>query len=58
MRVNKEKLKKSTKADLIHEISLVDEELSNEMHPPSWARCNELLEYKNELHEELKTRQK
>lgn len=56
MRANKEKLKNATKADLIHEISLIDEELSNEMHPASWARCKELLEYKNELQKELRTR--
>lgn len=56
MKVDKTKLKNATKADLICEISLVDNELSNEMHPTSWARCKELLEYKNTLQKELKTR--
>lgn len=56
MKADKNKLKNSTKADLIHEISLVNEELSNEMYPPSWARTKELLEYKDELIAELKIR--
>ncbi len=56
MKADKTKLKNATKADLIHEISLVDEELCNEMYPPSWERTKELLEYKDELKTELKTR--
>lgn len=56
MRADRNKLKNATEADLIREISLVDEELSNAMHPTSWARTKELLEYKDELKAELRTR--
>ena len=56
MKADKTKLKSATKADLIKELSLIDEELSNDMHPVSWARCKELLEYKKEIQSELNNR--
>lgn len=56
MKADKDKLKKATKFDLMEEIDLIDKELSNVMYPPSWARTKELLEYKDELKTELKTR--
>ena len=58
MKADKEKLKNATKFDLIEEIDLIDEELSNAMYSTSWARTKELLEYKDELKAELKRRQK
>lgn len=56
MRVDKTKLKSATQADLLRKLSLVDEELSNDIHPVSWARCKELLEYKQEIQLELDAR--
>lgn len=56
MRADKTKLKSATQADLIRELSLIDEELSNDIQPVSWARCKELLEYKQEIQLELSTR--
>ena len=56
MKIDEVNLKKATKAELLNDIYLVDEELSNEMYPVSWARCKELLEYKTRLQEELKHR--
>lgn len=56
MKADRNKLKNATEADLIREISLVNEELSNAMYPTSWARTKELLEYKDELKAELRTR--
>ena len=56
MKADKEKLKNATKFDLIKEINLIDEELSNAMYSTSWARIKELLEYKDELKAELKRR--
>lgn len=56
MKADKEKLKNATKFDLIKEINLIDEELSNATYSISWARTKELLEYKDELKAELKRR--
>lgn len=56
MKVDKDKLRNATEFDLMEEIDLIDEELSNTMHPTSWARTKELLEYKDELKAELKRR--
>lgn len=56
MKVDKTKLKSATKADLIKELNLIDEELSNDMYPVSWARYKELLEYKKEIQSELNNR--
>ena len=56
MKADITKLKLATEADLIKELSLIDEELSNDMHPVSWARCKELLEYKQEIQSELNSR--
>lgn len=56
MRADKDKLKKADVADIIHELSLIKEELSSVMHPTSWARTKELLEYSKELYTELKAR--
>ena len=56
MKANVTKLKSATKADLIRELILIDEELSNDMHPVSWARCKELIEYKKEIQSELNVR--
>lgn len=53
---DKEKLKNATKFDLMEEINLIDEELSNAMYPISFARTKKLLEYKDELKAELKRR--
>lgn len=58
MKVNKAKLKNATEADLIREINLVIDELSDNMHPASWARCKKLIEYKTILQEELRAREK
>lgn len=56
MRADSKKLKLATKEDLIKELSLIDEELADEMHPASWARCKELYEYKEDIQLELRTR--
>lgn len=58
MVIDNQKLKSATQADLIAELSSIDEELSNESQPVSWARCKELLEYKKTIQLELRTRQK
>lgn len=56
MKADTLKLKLATEVDLIRELSLIDEELSNDMHPVSWARCKKLIEYKKEIQSELNNR--
>lgn len=56
MKVNEEKLKKASKADIIREISMVDDEINDEMYPISHYRYYQLSEYKKKLEEELKRR--
>lgn len=56
MKADKEKLKNANYVDILREIATVTEELDNMMYPPSWARTNELVQYKKELLEELDRR--
>ena len=56
MKVDKEKLKKADYWTIFREIANVTEELNNMMNPPSWARTNELIQYKEELLAELDAR--
>lgn len=56
MKADKEKLKAAREDELIKELNRIDEELSSQIHPVSWARCKELLEYKQEVQSELNTR--
>lgn len=56
MKVDKEKLKNANYVDILREIATVTEELDNMMYSPSWARTNELIQYKKELLEELDRR--
>lgn len=56
MKINEEKLRNASKAEIIKEIDLVNDELSNEMHPASGYRCLLLYDYKEKLEEELKKR--
>lgn len=56
MKINEEKLRNASKAEIIKEINLVNDELSNEMHPASGYRCLLLYDYKKKLEEELKKR--
>lgn len=56
MVIDNQKLKSAAQADLIAELSSIDEELSNESQPVSWVRCKELLEYKKAILLELRTR--
>lgn len=56
MKVDKEKLKNASYWDIFREIANVTEELDNMMNPPSWARTDELLQYKKELLKELDKR--
>ena len=56
MKVDKEKLKNADYWTIFREIATVTEELDNMMNPPSWARTDELLQYKKELLAELDTR--
>lgn len=56
MRVNEEKLKKASKAEILKEISLVDDEINNDMYPVSHYRYQQLCDYKKRLDEELKKR--
>ena len=56
MMVDKEKLKNADYWAIFREIANVTEELDNMMNPPSWARTDELLQYKKELLAELDAR--
>ena len=56
MKVDKEKLKNADYWTIFREIATVTEELDNMMNPPSWARTDELLQYKKELLAELDAR--
>ena len=56
MKVDKEKLKNADYWTIFREIAAVTEELDNMMNPPSWARTDELIQYKKELLAELDSR--
>lgn len=56
MKINEEKLKLASKEEIIREISMVDGELNDEMHPASAYRCCLLYDYKKRLEEELQKR--
>lgn len=56
MKVNEEKLKKASKAEIIKEISLVDDEINNDMYPIAAYRLKCLYDYKERLEEELQKR--
>lgn len=56
MKINEEKLKQASKADILKEISLVDNEIADEMYPVSAYRYYQLSEYKKRLEEELQIR--
>lgn len=56
MKINEDKLKTAAKSEIVKEISLIDDELNNEMHPVSAYRCRLLYDYKKMLEEELKKR--
>lgn len=56
MKVDKEKLKNADYWTIFREIANVTEELDNMMNPPSWARTDELLQYKKALLAELDVR--
>ena len=56
MKVNEEKLKNATKAEIIKEISLVDGEINDDMYPVSYYRYKQLLDYKERLEQELRKR--
>lgn len=53
MKADKSKLKEASIDEILQEIQLVTEELSDMMFPPSGARAKELLQYKQELFNEL-----
>ena len=53
MKADKTKLKNASDYELLREIDAVIEELGNDMYEPSWARTKELLEYEDDLVEEL-----
>lgn len=53
MKADKEKLKNASDYELLQEIEAVREELGNDVWEPSWARTEELLEYEDDLLEEL-----
>lgn len=56
IKINEEKLKNASRAEIVKEISLVDDELNDEMHPTSAYRCQWLYDYKKKLEEELQKR--
>lgn len=56
MKVNVEKLKKASQADILKEISMVDDEINNDMYPVSHYRYKQLSDYKQILEEELQKR--
>ena len=56
MHADKTKLKTADTATLIHELSLIENEFADIMHPSSGARCTELYEYKTESIRELNKR--
>ena len=55
MKVNEEKFKKASKAEIIKEISLVDDEINNNMSQYLY-RHQQLSNYKKQLEEELQRR--
>ena len=57
MKIDLQKLKKCDTITLIQEINKANEELSNQMHPPSGARTTDLLTYRNAIIDEIKLRQ-
>lgn len=56
MKVNEEKLKKASTAEIIKEISLVNDEINDDMYPVSYYRYQKLSDYKKRLEEELQRR--
>ena len=56
MRVNEEKLKKASKTEIIEEISLIDNEINDDMYPVSHYRYQQLSNYKKRLEQELQKR--
>ena len=56
MKVNEEKLKNASKSDILKEISLIDNEIADEMFPVSAYRYCQLSEYRKRLEEELQNR--
>ena len=43
-------------AELMRELNNIREELNDTMHPVSWARAKDLMEYRDELRAELAER--
>ena len=56
VKVNKEKLKKASNADIVKEISLVNDEINDDIYPVAVYRYLWLSEYKKRLEEELQKR--
>jgi hypothetical protein len=56
MKIDEEKLKKASKAEIIREISLVDDEINDDMYPVSHYRYKQLSDYKDRLEQELRKR--
>jgi hypothetical protein len=58
MKANEEKLKRASEAEIIREISLVNDEINDDMYPVSYYRFKQLSDYKKILEEELQKRLK
>lgn len=53
MKADKIKIKNATREELVNEINMVNEELSDRMFPVSGARSQKLIDYKSEIQKEL-----
>lgn len=56
MKTDKIKIKNATREELVNEINMVNEELSDRMFPVSGARSQKLIDYISEIQKELNMR--